>query len=380
MSQTIKDRIAGTIQAYDAQGIHRTGTDVDLESAQWLAASIEEVGLSPLFPQLVLDRIDILKAEIVVDDQRLDGVPLFDCEEYTGAKGIVGQLGSLESENAEIGVSVVPPWPGHEYTQKFINARKSGKFKAMVSVTIGPSKGLFLLNANDFSKPFGPPVFQVSSREGAWLQKATEDGATATVIVETERNSTIAVNVETRIEGIDRNLPPLVVITPRSGWWQCASERGGGIAAWLEMLRALKENRPDRDVIFTANTGHELHHLGMNHFLKSNPDLLDRAFAWIHLGANFAASENSVHVVCADEALKDQFLGAVTDVELNAVVGQPFGEAIPIHERGGRYISVGGTNPWFHAPEDRWPDAVNLDQTTRIIEGLIEFSKQFSKR
>ena len=376
----MKDRIAEIIRAYDAQGIHRTATDVDLVSAQWLAEIIKEIGFKPQLPEFNLNRIDIHQAEIVVGDNKLEGVPLFDCAEYTSSEGIRGKLGDIDNQNAEIGVTVVPPWPGHEYTEKFNEARKTGKFKAMVSVTIGPSKGLFLLNANDFLKPFGPPVLQVTSRAGAWLKDATEAGAEATVVADAKRTTSTAVNVETRIKGLDPGLPPLVVITPRSGWWECASERGGGIAAWLEMMRAFKENSPDRDVIFTANTGHELHHLGMDYFLETNPDLLDRAYAWIHLGANFAASENSVHVVCADDEIKDNFIGVVSDVELNAMVGKPFGEAIPIHKNGGRFISVGGTNPWFHAREDRWPEAVNLKQTMGIVEGLIKLSKQLASR
>ena len=35
--------------------------------------------------------------------------------------------------------------------------------------------------------------------------------------------------------------PPLVVMTPRSGWWSCASERGGGFACWLEIMRAVRD-------------------------------------------------------------------------------------------------------------------------------------------
>ncbi len=380
MNQTRKDRIADNIKEYDAQGIHRTGTPVDRVSAEWLAAKIEAIGLTPHIPGFSLDRVDVLQAQVIVDDRILEGVPLFDCEEYTTGDGITGKLGPIENEDADIGVAVVPPFPGNEPTRKFNEARRSGRFKAMVSITSGPSNGFFLANASDFSHPFGPPVLQVSSREGAGLTDAAEEGAAATVTAHAERVEAEAFNVETTVAGADENLPPLVVITPRSGWWECASERGGGIAAWLEMMRGIKNMGPDRDVVFTANTGHELHHLGMKHYLKSNPDILNRAYAWIHLGANFSACENSVFVVCADETLKSDFTSCVESVELNTAVGRPFGEAIPIYEHGGRFISVGGTNPWFHAPEDRWPNAVNLEQTARIVEGLIKFSCDLAKK
>ncbi len=371
--QSLDQRVAGYIADYDAQGIHRTGTEVDLKSAEWLSDLIRDIGLEAKLNRLSLERIQVLKSQITVEGRQLEGVPMFDCGAYTDSKGITGRLGDINDSEADVGVSLVPPWPSHEGAVRFTEARKTQGFKAMVSITPGltDSEGLFLMNAIQFNNPFGPPVLQVSSHDSEWLQEAVTAGKTATVTVYTERVASDAFNVETRVEGTDGTLAPLVVFTPRSGWWQCASERGGGIAAWLELIRTMQQCRPKRDVIFTANTGHELHHLGMEHFLASNPPLLKEAFAWIHLGANFAAADNTVMVICSDEELKDSFVQAVPGLDMHAAAGRPFGEAIPIYENSGRFISVGGINPWFHAPEDRWPDAVNLDQTTRIVEGLI---------
>jgi len=55
------------------------------------------------------------------------------------------------------------------------------------------------------------------------------------------------------------------------------------------------------------------------------------------------------------------------------------GEAIPVYEKGGRFFSLVGGNDLFHSPEDRWPEAVDMDKITRITEGLIEFSLQLAK-
>jgi hypothetical protein len=41
-----------------------------------------------------------------------------------------------------------------------------------------------------------------------------------------------------------QSLAPVVVITPRSGWWACASERGPGIAAFIELARAAATASP----------------------------------------------------------------------------------------------------------------------------------------
>src|ERR1700680_3485817 len=47
-------------------------------------------------------------------------------------------------------------------------------------------------------------------------------------------------------------LPPLVIMTPRSGWYRCASERGGGLACWLELTSILSQSTPARDVVFVS--------------------------------------------------------------------------------------------------------------------------------
>ena len=59
----------------------------------------------------------------------------------------------------------------------------------------------------------------------------------------------------------------------RSGWWGCASERGGGLACWLEIMRAMCAARPVRDTLFLASSGHELGHLGLDAFIQRRPRL-----------------------------------------------------------------------------------------------------------
>ena len=41
----IQERLGQIIGEYDAQGVHRTGTDVDIQSAEWLKGRIAALGL-----------------------------------------------------------------------------------------------------------------------------------------------------------------------------------------------------------------------------------------------------------------------------------------------------------------------------------------------
>ena len=46
-----------------------------------------------------------------------------------------------------------------------------------------------------------------------------------------------ALNVSAEVPGADSRLAPVVVMTPRSGWFACASERAAALAAFVEIFR-----------------------------------------------------------------------------------------------------------------------------------------------
>ena len=57
-----KERINKTIKEYSNQGIHRTGTEVDNESAQWFVNKIKNLGLKPELEGFQLNRIEVDEA------------------------------------------------------------------------------------------------------------------------------------------------------------------------------------------------------------------------------------------------------------------------------------------------------------------------------
>src|SRR5215471_14386480 len=58
VTSDLEQRVAAVIRAYDAQGYHRTGTDVDHESAKWLAAQVRQYGVDAASEPFVFTRID----------------------------------------------------------------------------------------------------------------------------------------------------------------------------------------------------------------------------------------------------------------------------------------------------------------------------------
>jgi hypothetical protein len=180
------------------------------------------------------------------------------------------------------------------------------------------------------------------------------------------------------ISGRDPARRPLVVMTPRSSWWHSTDERGGGLVCWLETLRALAAAPPACEVVFSANSGHELGHLGLDDFLARRPGwegpIAQGGAVWVHYGANIGAVDGALSVLSASADLT-----ALTAAELTRAGRKPdqtespslvpSGETRDIHRAGGRYVTLVGSNPLFHLPQDRWPHAVDVAAIARIATG-----------
>src|SRR5438309_10847250 len=99
----LEQRVAGVTQAYDTQGNHRTGTDVDNASAEWLSNQVRQLGVEPSLEAFTLNRVDPQSCYLRIADRRIDGLPVFDAA-FTNAEGVHGRLGPLGSD-AEIGLA-----------------------------------------------------------------------------------------------------------------------------------------------------------------------------------------------------------------------------------------------------------------------------------
>ncbi|HEY7171703.1 MAG TPA: hypothetical protein VH417_12720 [Vicinamibacterales bacterium] len=372
-------RIAAAIREFAAQGFHRTATPVDRASGEWLAGQVKSAGLKPSLEPFPINRVDPVSAVVVAGSRRIDGVPLFDGT-FTSADGVRGQLGVAgAAEVALIETAVNAAGAG-----ALGEARRAGTHKAIVAITRGGRPGLCPSNADSFQTPFGPPVVQVSSEEAAFLTAHAANGGAITVVAEAKRTAATADNVTAAIDGIDRSQPPLVVMTPRSGWYWCASERGGGIAVWLEVMRALRTSPPRRPVWFVASSGHELGHLGINAYIDRRPGIVANATGWLHLGANVGAATDAANTVQAsddrlDSQLTESMAAAGLRVDRRAPRGRvPGGEAEAVHRRGGRYVSIIGGSALFHNLEDRGPDAIDPNAIARFAQAFTALARQLA--
>ena len=387
LADGLEQRVAAVIQTFDAQGNHRTGTEIDNASAQWLAGEVRKLGAQASLEPFNLSRVDPQLCYLRIGDRRIDGVPLFDAG-LTGAEGIRGRLGPLGSD-AEIGLAETTPFRlmdpiGTEERNQVAEARES-RHKALVLLTRGARPGLFLINAPAFTKPFGPPMLQVSSRESDWLKEQAETRAEATVVAQAKRTAASAFNVTAKIAGSKPTLAPIVVMAPRSGWWQCASEQGSRLACWLEAMRVLATGSPARNCFFVALSGHELGYMGMDAYLKSRRDLLKHARAWIFFGSSIGEPRQPNLIHASDDVL-EQWTGAAMEKEGLAVNAKAphgskaRGETGAVQQGGGRFVTLACGSEVFHNVADRWPEAVDVTNLARyaraFANGVLELARQ----
>jgi hypothetical protein len=366
-------RVAAVIQEYDAQGFHRTATDVDHRSGQWLADQAIRAGADARLEPFDINRVDVRAAFVEAEGRRAEGLPFFDGG-FTDAAGLNGRVGPPESK-LPFALVVIDSAGISSEGRSTQALRKSTQHRGIVAVTEGAHEGLSTSNAVDFHTPYGLPVLQISTEDHLWLRDLTARGLPIRFVCAAGRAPSRASNVIATVRGRQADLPPLVLMTPRSGWFHCASERGGGLACWLEAIRAVAAAKPARSLLAIASSGHELGHFGLDAFLEKQRQLIKGAAAWIHLGANIGAAGGAARLQASDdgiEGMADEALkGAGGSVRARVPRGtRPGGEARNIHDGGGRYISLLGNGPFFHNVDDRWPVAVDVGAVSRFSEAF----------
>src|SRR5215471_9068573 len=87
-----EQRAGAWLQAWDGQGMHRTGTAGDAAGAEWLAAEARALGAEARVEDFALERLDSIECFLEIGGERIEGVPVFDAP-ATDAEGIAGRLG-----------------------------------------------------------------------------------------------------------------------------------------------------------------------------------------------------------------------------------------------------------------------------------------------
>ncbi len=292
-------RIAADLDRYIGFGSKQAGGTGDQASGEWLAAELARSGYAIERQTVSVPYFEPDRCELASGSERATIWPQ-PIVVPTAADGLSGRLVRVDAAGRAAaplaGAIALVDLPFGRWSSALakpirtpIDAAFAAGAAAAVAITNGPTGKLIALNADGRQPMFGGPVALLAPADARAFLDAAIRGDRATLHLSGRGGQRPAFNLVGRLDRGKRRW--LVVSTPRSGWFGCAGERGGGVAAWLHLARWAAGALRDHDLAFLCNSGHEYEYLGAEHAIGVlAPPPADTEF-WLHLGANLAARD-----------------------------------------------------------------------------------------
>lgn len=290
--------VEADLQRYLGFGIKRAGGVGDIGCGEWLAGELEKLGYRIERQTFQVPWFEASMAELVCDGARVEVYPQ-PIVVPTGP-GIEGPFVRVDAggrwEGEMRGAIALVDLPHARWSSTLakpfrepVSAAFAAGAAAAVAITNGPSGQVIALNADGREPMFAGPLALLAPAHAGPMLAAVMQRKPARLRMEGKGGTRPAFNFVGRIDrGKGRWL---AVSTPRSGWFACAAERGGGIAVWLHLARWAARALPDHDLAFVCNTGHEYEYLGAAEAIKAIAPPPAATALWLHLGANLAARD-----------------------------------------------------------------------------------------
>lgn len=290
------ERLVADVRVYAEAGNKQSGGPGDRWTADWTAKRLAVAGFAVERQGFDVPWFESGHADLVVGDARvvLTAQPLV---VQTPTGGLTAPLRLAEVPgplNGAIAVIRLPYRRWSTLVDRAVRepladalARGAG---AVILVTTGPTGEALLLNA-PADKPLSDrPLALLGSANAAPIVEAARHGREATLTLTGTNGQRTAENIiGRRLRGDDRRW--LAVSTPRSGWTDCAGERGPGIAIWLALAEWAPRAFPQHNLLFVCNSGHEYENLGASHLVEAFGPPPAKTDFWLHLGANAATRD-----------------------------------------------------------------------------------------
>lgn len=393
--------IAEDLQRYIGFGVKQSGGPGDEACGAWLEAELAKAGFATERQHFSAPWFEVEQAELAAGDVRavLWPQPIVQTTAKEGVTAPIVRVDAqgLAAQSLQGAIALIDlpfgRWSSMfwEPVRKPVEAAFAGGAAACVIVTNGPSGKIIALNTDGRRPLYPKPMGLMAPGDAAPFFAAAMAGKQATLRLTGQGGRRQAFNLVGRLErGRGRWL---VVSTPRSGWFTCAGERGGGVAAWLHIARWASRAAPDHDLAFVCNSGHEYQYLGAEELLhKAAPSPKSTAF-WLHLGANLASrdwhdavgsrrplpgTDSQRYLVVSPElipAAKEEFAGLAGLEAPYASDMLSAGELTNVIEAGYAPVAgIFGVHRFHHVAEDdeRCISAPAVAATTAAFRRLLE--------
>lgn len=341
------------VTEYSTFGIHRTGTDGDIATSNWVSDTLESFGVEAQLQELTFDRFDYERCEVTVGGTAIESFPFW-FPQATGGT-ITAPLAVYDADNpaAMAGKIVCYAVPGLVTAANISTvARTAAESGAvgLIATTFSMQKHPWAQNAyEDWGEAMPLPAVIVSAQSKQALFAAAEAGKPASILIAgaVEKDAK-AYNVIGKIDnGADKWV---VITTPTSGWFTSYAERGGGVGLFLEFARVVSSWDTPYNFLFMANTGHELNFAGAHASQAAYAPAPEDVELWIHLGSAIGAAEpetlrGQYQYLGFSENMDEtamKYLGDIADVTV-----QNDKEALHTSELG-KFIDMGYTTVGFY--------------------------------
>lgn len=393
------DSVAADLDKYIGFGSKQAGGAGDIACGEWLAGELEGRGFKMerqdvSVPFFIPERCELVSGEA---SAKVWAQPIVIPTGPDGATGPLVRVDAAGNADAPLtGAIALVDLPHGRWSSLLTKAIRepiaaafSGGAQAVVAITNGPSGKIVALNADGRKPMFAGPLALLAPQDAKPFLAAARAKQSATLHLRGENGRRPAFNF---IGRIDRGKPSwLIVSTPRSGWYSCAGERGGGVAAWLQIARWASKAVKGYNLAFICNTGHEYENLGAAEAIKQTAPKPAETHFWLHLGANVAARDwheisgkalpsvdNQRYLAISPASLplaREVFAGQAGLEAPYSTVDLSAGELIEILAAGyTKTAGVFGIHRYHHTAEDdaRCVSATSVARTAAAFQTLLE--------
>ena len=294
------DAIESDLRKYLDFGIKQAGGEGDNACGEWLEGELQAFGFEVERQTIQAPFFDARRAELVVEGASAAVWPQ-PIVMPTPAGGLEAELVRVDAQGNAMadlaGAIALIDLPSGKWSSMMapalhepIEAAFAAGAIAAVAITNGPTGKIIALNTDGAEPMFSGPTALLAPEDAApFLAAASQQDAKAKLFLEGAGGRRPAFNL---IGKLDRGKDEwLVISTPRSGWFTCGAERGGGIAAWLKIARWSAEAVSDLNIAMICNSGHEYENLGAEEAIREAAPKPEETRFWLHLGANLAARD-----------------------------------------------------------------------------------------
>lgn len=289
------ERLFADLKAYADAGNKQSGGAGDRWTADWTANRLSAAGFAVERQSFDVPWFEAALCELALGDLKIPllAQPLVAVTVEAGLEAPLRLADASERLDGAIAVVRLPHrrWStlvDRAVREPVADALERGA-SAVILVTTGPSGEALLLNAPADKAVSDKPLALLAPRLAAPVIEAARHGSPATFTLRGRGGTRRAENVIGRRLRADR--PWLVVSTPRSGWTDCAGERGPGIAIWLALADWMPRVFTQHSLLFVCNSGHEYENLGASHIVEAVGPPPAETDLWLHLGANAATRD-----------------------------------------------------------------------------------------